>query len=297
MVGPGRPPDDREVAALEPLPDVFDDTHYASTLPRKLRRALELGPAYYLWHLPRYLRHRRARGLPWWDLPALVNPLREVKPRIYHAFPPPPQFARALRIMEEARIRLAMPRHRLEALVGAWWAVSRVIGDVIECGAYRGATSLLIALLGYLHGIRQTVLMLDTFAGIPETSLYDMSRRRGEFQASANQEELIRRQARQLGVEGRVEIQPGLFSDTFRFLETRPLRFALVHIDANIYRGTLEACEFTIPRTAPGGIVVFDDYNGVCDLGARLAIDQYFYSSGVSPLPLAGYSAYLRVEG
>jgi Macrocin-O-methyltransferase (TylF) len=295
MVGPRRPPDDREVASAEPLPDVFDDTHYASTLPRKLRRALELGPAYYLRHLPRYLLHRRARGLPWCDLPALINPLREVKPRIYHSFPPPPEYARALRIMEEARIRLTMPRPRVQALVGAWWAASRVVGDVIECGVYRGATSLLIALLGYLHGIRQTVLMLDTFAGIPETSPYDVSRRRGEFQVSANQVELIRRQARQLGLEDRVEIQPGLFSTTFQSLETRPLRFAFVHIDANIYQGTLEACQFTIPRAAPGGIIVFDDYNGVCDLGARLAIEQYFYSAGVSPLPLAGYSAYLRV--
>jgi hypothetical protein len=73
MVGPGRPPDDQEVAAAEPLPDVFDNTHYASTLPRKLRRALELGPAYYLWDLPHYLRREGCRGgfYPRWSTPSV----------------------------------------------------------------------------------------------------------------------------------------------------------------------------------------------------------------------------------
>ncbi len=55
-----------------------------------------------------------------------------------------------------------------------------------------------------------------------------------------------------------------------------------------------EACEFIIPRTTAGGIVVFDDYNGMCDLGARLAIDEYFAAHRGRLRSLAESSAFYR---
>ena len=54
---------------------------------------------------------------------------------------------------------------------------------------------------------------------------------------------------------------------------------------------------FAIPRTARGGAVVFDHYNGVCDLGSRLAIDRFCAPAGLRPQPLAGPSAWLRIQG
>ena len=84
----------------------------------------------------------------------------------------------------------------------------------------------------------------------------------------------IRRHADRLGVADRVEIHQGLFSASFPAIAARALAFAFVHIDANIYQGTLEACEFAVPRIAAGGAVAFDDSNGLMALGARLAIDS-----------------------
>src|SRR5262249_46303469 len=155
-------------------------------------------------------------------------------------------------------IRLTIPRVRLEALLRAWWDTRAVGGDVIECGAYRGATSLLLALLGRLNDVPQKTLMLDTFRGMPAVSGYDLGRRHGEFEPPGDQVEVIRRQAAALGVADRIEVHPGLFADSFRALAGRELRFAFVHIDANVYQGTLEACAFTVPRVPPGGVVVFD---------------------------------------
>ena len=86
-----------------------------------------------------------------------------------------------------------------------------------------------------------------------------------------------------------------MFADTFARLAARRPRFAFAHIDANIYSGTLDACAFVLPRAAPGGAVVFDDYNGVCDLGARLAIDQALRGTGLRPRPLTASSAWVRV--
>ncbi len=277
------------------LPDVFDNGHYASTLPRKIKRSLELGPKYYLLDLPRYLRRRKALKLSPWDLAAFWNPAREFRRKPYTRLDLPPGYPEALGRLREAGVRLTMPAVRLEGLLGCWWSVRDVRGDAIECGSYRGATALLLAVLGQMHGLRQSVLMLDTFRGMPVTSRFDLARTAGEFNPPADQVETIRRQAEALGVADRVEVHQGLFAETFERLKDRPLRYAFVHIDANIYQGTWEACQFAIPRTAPGGAVAFDDYNGVCDLGARLAIDRYCADHGLTPAPLAGSSAWVRM--
>jgi Macrocin-O-methyltransferase (TylF) len=275
--------------------DVFDGSHYSSTPLEKFKRSLQLGPKYYSLDLPRYFLSRRVLRLPVWDLKAFLNPLREFRRKTYQRLPLPPGYPDALGRLRDAGVRLTMPQGRLEALLSAWWAVGAVSGQVIECGSYRGATALLIAVLGKMNQVPQAVLMLDTFKGIPQTSRFDVSRTAGEFVPPADQVAVITQQAAALGVQDRIEVHPGLFADTFEVLAKRDLSFAFVHIDANIYQGTWEACRFTIPRTSPGGIVVFDDYNGVCDLGARLAIDHFCAAKALKPLPLAGSSALIRL--
>jgi hypothetical protein len=282
--------------ANEPAAALFDTGHYASGFLQKLRRSLELGPKYYSFDLPRYFAYRRTLGLSGLDWRAALNPLRELRRRTYVTLPTPPFFAEALERCREAGIHFTMPRERLEALVGAWWSVREVTGDVIECGAYQGATSLLLARLGMDAGLSQRVLMLDTFAGMPRTSLYDVSRQAGEFAPPNRMLERIGAQAAALGVTDRVEVHQGLFADTFAGFRDRDLRFAFVHIDANIYQGTWDACAYTLPRVTAGGAVVFDDYNGVCDLGARLAIDRYLGDQSSRLVPLAGSSALLHVS-
>jgi O-methyltransferase len=180
-------------------------------------------------------------------------------------------------------------------LLGLWWACRIIPGDVIECGSYKGATGLLVALLGRENGLNQNVHLLDTFGGMPAPGLFDGSRSAGEFLPSADQVAILKQQAAGLGVTDRVKIHCGLFGDTFVELKAQKPRFSFAHIDANMYSSTLEACEFVLPRLNKDGAVVFDDYNAVCDLGARLAIDQYFRNRPERLKPLAGCSAYVSV--
>ncbi len=276
--------------------DVFEDAYYASSIPKKIMRSVQLGLKYYLWAVPRYFRQRRSLSLPVSDPMVLINPLREFRTRTYANFPPTPNFQAALARLAETGARFSMPPIRAEALAGAWWRARSAPGDVMECGSFWGTTALLIALLGKMNGLSQKVLMLDTFEGMPAPSQYDPFRFEREFPLVKNQVDIIRQRAETLGIDDRVEVLPGLFSDTFLKLNARDLHLAFVHIDANLYQGTYEACEFTIPRTSDGGIVVFDDYNGVCDLGARLAIDRYFSGTRMRPLPLASASAYVQLR-
>jgi hypothetical protein len=282
------------VSAVAPL-GCFDRGHYAATTLQKLKRSLQLGPLYFLWQLPRYFLHRRRLRLPVADVAVCLNPLREFRRTAYTSFPLPPGYQDALEQFDAAGLRFTIPPLRLHALVSAWWETRGVPGDVIECGSYRGATGLFLALLGRMHDISQRVLLLDTFTGIPFPSAYDTGRREDEFTLDGDQVGQIRRQAVALGIEERIEIHRGLFADTFQSLARHPRTFVFAHIDANLYQSTKEACRFTIPRMLEGGIVVFDDYNGVCDLGARLAIDEYLTPQAIRPAALAACSAYIRI--
>jgi hypothetical protein len=276
---------------------VFSTENYATGLGQRLRRGFELGPKYYIADVPRYLNRRRKLGLPILDTGILWNPFRSFVHRTYVSLSLPPYYQQALMELEAAGVRLDNPPPRIEALVGLWWqgVQQGVPGEVIECGAYRGATSLLLAVLGKFGQVDQKILMLDTFSGMPAPSQHDMARSSGEYKPPADWIETIDKQIERLAVRDRVELHQGLFSDTFENLGPRPLSFSFAHIDANIYQGTLEACEFTMPRMSSGGSVVFDDYNGLLDLGARLAIDSALAGRTLRPRPLAECSAYLTI--
>ncbi|HRC54385.1 MAG: class I SAM-dependent methyltransferase [Myxococcales bacterium] len=280
--------------SASPATDVFDTSHYASGLRSRLRRSFELGAKYYLYDVPRYFWMRKKMQLPVLDWKAYWNPVRSFRNETYLQLPLPPHYEEALELLFHAGVRIGNPRSRTEALTGLWWEARTAPGDVIECGAYQGATSLLLAVLGRLNGLSQRVLMLDTFAGMPEPSRFDLARRPGEFAPPTGWTEIIAQQAEELGVASRVEIHKGLFTETFDKIAPREPRFSFAHIDANIFEGTRDACEFVLPRITQGGAVVFDDYNGLLDLGARLAIDASLRGQGQTPSPLAECSAFLR---
>ena len=255
----------------------FRTDHFTSGWWGKLKRVVQVGPAYYLHALPGHMLRRRKLGLGAWDAAAWTNPLRELRPTSCHDLPLPPFFDDVLSELVGARVRIAIPRLRFEALAGVWWSVREVGGDIIECGAYEGATALALALLDRCAGLDRTVHALDTFEGIPSAGAADPFRRAGEFALPADQVERLRQQAESLGVADRLRVYVGRFDQSFESLDDRT--YALAHIDANVYHGTLDACRHCLPRLAAGGASVFDDYAGPFDLGARLAIDVAFSES------------------
>ncbi len=273
---------------------VFDSSHYASTVGEKARRAAQLAGRYYLSAVPRYLAARRRAGLGGWDAGALGSPLRELVRRRYDHHALPPGYPEVLGELHAAGVRITMPRVRLEGLLGVWWTTRDVAGDVIECGAYEGGTALCVAALAARHGLPGRVLLADTFTGIPGAGRHDALRRGGEY-GGADLPAAIRARAASLGVADRVELLVGLFADTLPAALADPdRRLSFVHVDANVYEGTRDAVALTLPRLAPGGAMVFDDYNGVLDLGARLAIQEVLAGAGLEPRPLASSSAYVR---
>lgn len=159
----------------------------------------------------------------------------------------------------------------------------RLEGDVAECGVYRGGTAYLLADTIARHAKRPVHLdLFDTFAGMPKSADDDPSaHREGDFGDTS----LAGVQAFLEAFEA-VSFHPGLIPETFVGLPRQ--RFALVHVDVDLYGSVRDCCAFFYPRLVAGGVMVFDDYGfpHYRD-AARRAVDEFFADTPERPLVLA----------
>jgi O-methyltransferase len=152
-------------------------------------------------------------------------------------------------------------------------------GAVAECGVYRGGTAVILAEIARAHG-RQTYLF-DTFGGMPTTDSAKDLHREGDFADTS-----LSSVRAYVGERDDISYRPGFVPETFSGLEGTT--FSFVHIDLDIFRSITDAIAFFYPRTAPGGIIVFDDYGQASCPGARAAVDEFF--SGKPEVPFVAHT-------
>lgn len=155
-------------------------------------------------------------------------------------------------------------------------------GDIAECGVYRGGTACLLAETMIEGGLRGKQLHLfDTFEGMPESANADnSSHKKGDFgDTSLDHVKSI--------LTGRtfVTFNPGYIPKTLQAVQDR--KFAMVHIDVDLYQSTRDAFEFFYPRVSPGGVMVCDDYGAPAYIeAARRAVDEFFKDKPEKPISL-----------
>lgn len=134
--------------------------------------------------------------------------------------------------------------------------VSRLPGDCIEFGGFRGGLSFLLGLCIRELGLDKRVYMMDSFQGLPQTdAALDGPFRRGMM---ASDLQAVLRQRAALGLDALVEVRAGWFEDSIGELPGAA-RFCLAHLDADVYGSTKTALRYLLPRLVPGGAVVLDD--------------------------------------
>ncbi|HTY73692.1 MAG TPA: TylF/MycF/NovP-related O-methyltransferase [Actinomycetes bacterium] len=150
-------------------------------------------------------------------------------------------------------------------------------GDFAEVGVYQGGTARLLADVAQPAG--RALHLFDTFAGMPLVDAARDLHREGDFaDTSLAAVEAL------LSDRPCAQVHPGVFPGTAAGLEDR--RFALVHVDVDIYPSVRDACEFFHPRLVPGGFLVVDDYGWTSCPGARAAVDEYFAGRPECPVYL-----------
>ena len=152
-------------------------------------------------------------------------------------------------------------------------AALKIPGEMAEVGVFLGGTAAVIldASKGkHLH-------LFDTFVGLPDGGDY---LKKGEYAGSitAVRQTLV-------SYRDRITLYAGLFP-----IETgaavADLRFSFVHLDMDLYEGTLGALRFFWPRMNPGGILMSHDYPQIS--GVVRAFKEFFAEQPESFLPLSG---------
>lgn len=176
------------------------------------------------------------------------------------------------RIYNNIRDNTLVDRTRCYALYILAQQVQDIDGDVIEIGVWRGGTSGIFTTL--LPA--KTVYLADTFKGVVNSSEWEHYKDRAHDDTSIEIVENLLQE--RLGVKN-FRILPGIFPrETSVAIANR--KFALVHIDVDVYLSAKEAFLFLWPHVSSGGVVVFDDYGFMtaCS-GIRKFVDEIKHDS------------------
>jgi O-methyltransferase len=169
----------------------------------------------------------------------------------------------------------------------------RVPGSIVECGVFRGASMMAVALeLLRLGEAERDLYLFDTFTGMPAPSDKDVSLhgsgalerwrilRTGPDSSDWNAAsvEEVRENMLATGYdERRVHLIPGKVEDTIP--ASAPADIALLRLDTDWYESTRHELIHLFPRLVVGGILIIDDYGHW--MGARAATDEYFKETRV----------------
>jgi FKBP-type peptidyl-prolyl cis-trans isomerase 2 len=154
-------------------------------------------------------------------------------------------------------------------------------GDVIELGVGLGGTSLYFG--ECVRGTGRRVWACDTFAGLPEP---DVERDNPYFLAGLYDGETplldrFRAQVSERGLDEVVLPIPGAFADTLGAIPST--RYALAHLDSDLYASVRTSLEHVWDRLVDGGVLVVDDFLHPSQGVARACAD-FFNARGLRPV-------------
>jgi O-methyltransferase len=189
-----------------------------------------------------------------------------------------PDFAALYEGVEEHTV---VPPERCYTLAALAQYASNLGGDAAECGVYRGGTALLLCRAFLPGGGR--LRLFDSFEGLP---VPDPAKDPAFFQQGEYAAESVEAVERLLEpFRAGVDIHKGWIPGSFAGLDDR--RYALAHIDVDLYQSALDCCEYFYPRLVPGAVMVFDEYGFAPAHGERDAVDEFFADKPESPIVLA----------
>lgn len=165
-------------------------------------------------------------------------------------------------------------------------AKKNIPGDLVECGVWKGGSSMMTAhTLSHLGERNRTLYLYDTFEGMSAPT--DKDKNINDKPAAV---EWQQHQAAQAGwfAASLPEVRENLLStgypaEKLTFVKGKveetipgviPAQVALLRLDTDWYESTYHELQYLYPRLSPGGVLIIDDYGYW--KGSREAVDQYF---------------------
>jgi SAM-dependent methyltransferase len=189
----------------------------------------------------------------------------------------------------------------MERLYGVYRAVQYLVehdipGDIVECGVWRGGSSMMAALslrhFGDRHGRR--IYLYDTYTGMSEPTDEDFKfgegKAREKWERTRNDggsnwnratvDEVRLNMESTLFDPERLVLVKGKVEDTIPSI--MPGEIAMLRLDTDFYASTKHELERLYPLLRTNGVLIIDDYGTWA--GSRQAVDEYFADHGGLPL-------------
>ena len=172
----------------------------------------------------------------------------------------------------------------------------QIAGAFVECGVWRGGSSLAAALMfAALGDVTRESHLFDTFEGMsaptefdrrsrdaaPAAALLETSGRDEKIWCVSSLEEVRANLAGAGCPMDRTHLVAGCVEDTIP--AAAPAEIAILRLDTDWYESTRHELRHLYPRLAVGGVLIIDDY-GAWE-GARRAVDEFIEAEG-APLLL-----------
>lgn len=153
-------------------------------------------------------------------------------------------------------------------------------GSIVECGVWRGGTSIFGAAVLKANGASRKVYICDSFAGLPKgkasEDLGNNWHQLGDFLA-VSLEDVQDNFRRHHLLDANIEFVKGWFCDTLPKFDDK---IAVLRADGDMYESTMDILVNLYPKVSPGGYVIIDDYSiAAC----RAAVTGYLKSKNLNP--------------
>lgn len=169
----------------------------------------------------------------------------------------------------------------------AYLQTQKIPGDIVECGVWRGGSSMLAAKqLASQGDTTRHFYLYDTFTGMPKPSSADVNHDGEQLNSDWNKQnkaahnewcyaslEDVKANMQASSYPGeKVHYVQGKVEETIP--ATMPGQIALLRLDTDWYESTKHELVHLFPLLAPGGVLIIDDYGRW--RGSRDAVNEYF---------------------
>jgi len=170
----------------------------------------------------------------------------------------------------------------------------RIEGDLVECGVWKGGSTMAMALtLKKFGDTTRTIRLYDTYEGMPAASPKDVDSggRSGETMRKDLEAKSEKMYYSSLEEACRNILSTGYPQENIVFIKGKveetlpaaaPAKIALLSLDTDWYESTYHELVHLFPRLVPSGVLYIDDYGHW--KGSREATDTYFAETGVKIL-------------
>jgi hypothetical protein len=192
-----------------------------------------------------------------------------------------------------------------------------IVGDVVECGVWRGGSALLAALtmrevraakkrtlMGKILRSRRKFWLYDTFEGMTAPTDKDVDIegvQAGQYidqyaddgkWCYASQEDVADIFAKNGFKKSEIKMIKGDVLETLK--SQAPKKISLLRLDTDWYESTKAELEILYPRLSVGGVLIIDDYGHWA--GARDAVDEFFANTPSVLLNRISYAVRVAIK-